>query len=206
MEERIRRIRAFCENGAIGAYDADDLHSDMRWPWSSYQELRSALAMVATYEPTPDPDSWQNLSGKVAVLGGFQRLANKVLARVDALSIPNRPAARGEARMNKEKRAFYHGMLAALAVVKDHDQQVLFDEIVASADVDELVAAAQADEQMEMSGLARYGYAPCPKGGAHEWGIDGQHSNEYCKKCFTTKGATHDRHFPECPQSRPGSP
>lgn len=60
--------------------------------------------------------------------------------------------------MTKEKRAFYHGMLAVLAVVKDHDQQVLFDEIVASADADELVAVARADEQMEMSGLARYGY------------------------------------------------
>lgn len=25
---------------------------------------------------------------------------------------------------------------------------------------------------------------PCPKGGKHEWGIDGAHSNEFCKKCF----------------------
>jgi hypothetical protein len=25
---------------------------------------------------------------------------------------------------------------------------------------------------------------PCPKGGNHEWGIDGAHSNEFCKKCF----------------------
>jgi hypothetical protein len=25
---------------------------------------------------------------------------------------------------------------------------------------------------------------PCPKGGNHEWGIDGAHNNEYCKKCF----------------------
>lgn len=28
---------------------------------------------------------------------------------------------------------------------------------------------------------------PCPTGGAHEWGIDGAHSNEYCKKCFRSK-------------------
>ena len=27
---------------------------------------------------------------------------------------------------------------------------------------------------------------PCPKGGNHEWGIDGAHSNEFCKKCFTS--------------------
>lgn len=24
----------------------------------------------------------------------------------------------------------------------------------------------------------------CSKGGDHEWGIDGAHSNEFCKKCF----------------------
>lgn len=29
----------------------------------------------------------------------------------------------------------------------------------------------------------------CPKGGYHEYGIDGQHSNEYCKKCFQDKPA-----------------
>ena len=27
----------------------------------------------------------------------------------------------------------------------------------------------------------------CPKGGEHEWGIDGMHSNEYCKKCFISR-------------------
>lgn len=27
---------------------------------------------------------------------------------------------------------------------------------------------------------------PCPKGGNHEWGIDGAHSNTFCKKCFTS--------------------
>ena len=27
----------------------------------------------------------------------------------------------------------------------------------------------------------------CPKGGRHKWGIDGAHSNEYCKKCFVDK-------------------
>lgn len=29
--------------------------------------------------------------------------------------------------------------------------------------------------------------AECAKGGEHEWGIDGQHQNEFCKKCFITK-------------------
>ncbi len=42
--------------------------------------------------------------------------------------------------------------------------------------------------------------APCPKGGIHhEWGIDGAHSNEYCKKCFTDSMAEierRDRLFP----------
>jgi hypothetical protein len=26
----------------------------------------------------------------------------------------------------------------------------------------------------------------------HEWGTDGQHSNEFCKKCFITKPYTHE--------------
>ncbi len=30
-------------------------------------------------------------------------------------------------------------------------------------------------------------YGKCPKGGNHEWGTDGQHSNQYCKKCFLNR-------------------
>jgi hypothetical protein len=30
----------------------------------------------------------------------------------------------------------------------------------------------------------------CRKGGLHEWGIDGQHSNEFCKKCFKSRKET----------------
>lgn len=30
-------------------------------------------------------------------------------------------------------------------------------------------------------------FVQCPKGGLHEWGIDGAHSNEYCKKCFVAR-------------------
>ena len=29
----------------------------------------------------------------------------------------------------------------------------------------------------------------CPKGGNHKWGIDGAHSNEFCKKCFISSGS-----------------
>lgn len=29
----------------------------------------------------------------------------------------------------------------------------------------------------------------CAKGGVCEWGTDGAHSNEFCKKCFRTKSA-----------------
>ena len=27
----------------------------------------------------------------------------------------------------------------------------------------------------------------CVKGGDHEWGVEGTHQNEYCKKCFVSK-------------------
>lgn len=29
----------------------------------------------------------------------------------------------------------------------------------------------------------------CSKGGEHVWGTDGQHSNEFCKRCFVSKPA-----------------
>ena len=61
-------------------------------------------------------------------------------------------------KISRERRAFHRGMLAALSVVKDHDLRVVFDEIVTSTDAAELIAVAREDEQMEMSGLARYGY------------------------------------------------
>lgn len=43
--------------------------------------------------------------------------------------------------------------------------------------------------------LSDYGYAvnlargPCSKGGEHTWGIDGAHSNEFCKKCYVSRRA-----------------
>ncbi len=41
---------------------------------------------------------------------------------------------------------FHRGMLAALAVVKDHDNETLFREIVDTAGAKELLAACEADE------------------------------------------------------------
>lgn len=43
----------------------------------------------------------------------------------------------------------------------------------------------------EMAHLTNQSTRPddsCPKGGEHEWGIDGAHSNEFCKKCFISPG------------------
>lgn len=37
----------------------------------------------------------------------------------------------------------------------------------------------------------------CPKGGDHDWGTDGQHSNEFCKKCFIDKYVFRDRFVTE---------
>jgi hypothetical protein len=53
---------------------------------------------------------------------------------------------------------FYAGMIAALAVIALHDSEVIFREIVATADEDALVDFAKRDDAMEFSGLARYGY------------------------------------------------
>lgn len=36
-------------------------------------------------------------------------------------------------------------------------------------------------------------YLSCPKGGEHEWGTDGMHQNEFCKKCFMNSPSEEDR-------------
>lgn len=83
MNERMKRLRDFCAVGAIGTYDADDLYSDMRWLLHAYQELRGAVAMVATWTPTSDPDPWQDVSAKASAFVGMQNLANATLRQID---------------------------------------------------------------------------------------------------------------------------
>jgi hypothetical protein len=63
-------------------------------------------------------------------------------------------------RLSKEKRAWYRGVLAALALVKDSDYEVLYREIVGTMDEKELIAVALDDEYAtaEWAGLVRYGY------------------------------------------------
>jgi len=54
------------------------------------------------------------------------------------------------------KNDFYHGIIAALAVVEIHQQDVLFDEIVRTVNESELLHAARRDGSMKWSGLYRY--------------------------------------------------
>lgn len=71
--------------------------------------------------------------------------------------------------MNKQKAScvsqkkhvkgdFYHGIIAALAVVALHDQQVVFDEIVRTVDEAKLISVARRNGDMRWSGLSQYGY------------------------------------------------
>lgn len=68
--------------------------------------------------------------------------------------------------MSKHKEAdFYHGVIAALAVVALHDQRVVFDEIVGTLDEKELISVARRNGDMRWSGLSKYGYGKrAPKG------------------------------------------
>jgi hypothetical protein len=61
-------------------------------------------------------------------------------------------------RLTARDKSFYLGIIAALGVVKLFDNGVLFDEIVATCNVSELVTVAKENEDMEWSGLAKYGY------------------------------------------------
>jgi len=53
---------------------------------------------------------------------------------------------------------FYRGIIAALAVVANYDEETLFREIVATTDRAELVKVARKDGAMQWSGLSRYRY------------------------------------------------
>jgi hypothetical protein len=50
---------------------------------------------------------------------------------------------------------FYHGVIAALAVVELYQQDVLFDEIVASVNAADLLKVARRNGDMRWSGLSR---------------------------------------------------
>ena len=66
-------------------------------------------------------------------------------------------------RSKSSSRDFYAGVLAALAVVADADQETLYRQIVNTMSEEELVAAALSDEgTAEWAGLVRYGYCPAP--------------------------------------------
>lgn len=55
-------------------------------------------------------------------------------------------------------QSFYAGVLSALAVIANHDERTLFDEIVAATGETELVRRARKDGAMRWSGLSKYGY------------------------------------------------
>lgn len=75
------------------------------------------------------------------------------------------------------RAAFYSGMLAALAVVAQHDNETIFREIVELDDAAALVAFARRDGQLECSGLVRYGYAtPRASGDGAEIVENGAHN------------------------------
>lgn len=69
-----------------------------------------------------------------------------------------RPIAKAHERAKTYERGFYAGMLCALAVVADFDEETIFDHIVASSGEEELVSAARRGGSMRRSGLTRYGY------------------------------------------------
>jgi hypothetical protein len=66
-------------------------------------------------------------------------------------------------KLSKADKAFYGGILTALAILRIHDQQTIFDEVVGTTDVKELVRYAKEENEMEWSGLADYGYSNADK-------------------------------------------
>lgn len=61
-----------------------------------------------------------------------------------------------------ELRGFYGGIITALAILKLHDSETQYRDIVEACDVKELVAHARREEELLYSGLVKYGYARKP--------------------------------------------
>lgn len=59
-------------------------------------------------------------------------------------------------RMTQHDRDFAAGMLAALAVVHDFDNPVIYDHIVGTADEKALLAAARKEASMAWSGMSAW--------------------------------------------------
>lgn len=60
--------------------------------------------------------------------------------------------------MTKYEEGFYSGVLACLAIVKLHDSEVMFSEIVNSLDETKLIKRAKQTGDEEWSGLVKYGF------------------------------------------------
>jgi hypothetical protein len=59
-------------------------------------------------------------------------------------------------RLTKAERDFYGGICAALAVVVDHDNDVIWREIVNLDDVDLLIQYATEEDILEFAGFNKY--------------------------------------------------
>ena len=72
-------------------------------------------------------------------------------------------AARVAALEAERDAALYSGIITALAVVRTADQETLFREIVNLCDEVALIAVARENDELEFSGLVKYGYVePAP--------------------------------------------
>lgn len=56
------------------------------------------------------------------------------------------------------KKSFRAGMLVALAVVALHDKETIYREIVDLEGEDKLIEVAEENDDVDQSGLRRYGY------------------------------------------------
>ena len=62
-------------------------------------------------------------------------------------------------KLTREAKAFYGGIITALAVIHGHDEHTIYDEVIQTLDLDELVLHAAEENELEFSGLLDYGYA-----------------------------------------------
>ena len=61
--------------------------------------------------------------------------------------------------MKSKDKSFYSGIITALAIMNQHGDEVQFDELVNTCDLDDLVRVAVENDELEFSGLAKREYA-----------------------------------------------
>lgn len=164
-----RAFESKAKRGWNTLYVCVDLHGTLIRPYHDKIEF---------YDYAPDVINWFNnrpdfkvilwTSSHQKEIDEFLTLAKEFCLRFDFVN--GNPMEGNSPRANFDQKFYFNILLDDKA---GFDPETDWEKII-----NELKRIGEWDRDTS---------AICPKGGEHKWGTDGQHSNEYCKKCFCDK-------------------